>query len=114
MRVVRTVADLRAALRPARRVDRSVGLVPTMGALHDGHLALVARAREACDEVVVSLFVNPRQFDDAGDLAAYPRDEDRDAAVAEQAGADLLFAPAVEEVYPAGFATTVAVRGPQT
>ncbi|HSD78501.1 MAG TPA: pantoate--beta-alanine ligase [Solirubrobacteraceae bacterium] len=114
MRVVRTVADLRAALRPARRVDRSVGLVPTMGALHDGHLALVARAREACDEVVVSLFVNPRQFDDAGDLAAYPRDEDRDAAVAEQAGADLLFAPAVEEVYPAGFATTVTVSGPQT
>jgi len=114
VRLVRTVADLRAALRAPRLQERTIGLVPTMGALHDGHLALVARARETCHEVVVSLFVNPRQFDDAGDLAAYPRDERRDAALVAEAGADLLFAPAVGEVYPEGFATTVSVRGPLT
>jgi pantoate--beta-alanine ligase len=114
VRTVRTVDELRAALRPARRAGRSIGLVPTMGALHDGHLALVARAREECDEVVVSLFVNPAQFDDASDLDAYPRDERRDAHLAAGADADVLFAPAVVEVYPAGFATTVTVRGPLT
>jgi pantoate--beta-alanine ligase len=111
---VRTVADLRAALLPARRAGRSIGLVPTMGALHEGHLALVRRARADCDEVVVSLFVNPAQFDDAADLDAYPRDERRDARLAAEAGADLLFAPASEEVYPPGFATRVSVRGPLT
>jgi pantoate--beta-alanine ligase len=111
MNTVRTVADLRAALRPARRAERTIGLVPTMGALHEGHLSLIRHARATCDEVVVSLFVNPAQFDDAGDLAAYPRDEDRDAALAAQAGADLLFAPAPAEVYPPGFATTVHVDG---
>lgn len=112
MRTVRTVTELRAALRPARRAGRSIGLVPTMGALHDGHLALVRRAREDCDEVVVSVFVNPAQFDDAADLDAYPRDEARDTGLAAAAGADLLFAPAPEEVYPPGFATQVAVLGP--
>jgi pantoate--beta-alanine ligase len=111
---VRTVAELRAALLPARRAGRSIGLVPTMGALHEGHLALIRRARAECDEVVVSLFVNPAQFDDAGDLEAYPRDEGRDARLAAGAGAGLLFAPAAEEVYPPGFATRVAVRGPLT
>ena len=111
MNTVRTVADLRAALRPARRAERTIGLVPTMGALHEGHLSLIRHARATCDEVVVSLFVNPTQFDDAGDLAAYPRDEERDAALAAQAGADLLFAPAPAEVYPPGFATTVHVDG---
>jgi len=111
VRTVRTVAELRAALAPARRAGRSIGLVPTMGFLHEGHLSLIRRAAQACDEVVVSLFVNPAQFDDAADLVAYPRDEARDAALAAGAGAGLLFAPAVEEVYPPGFSTTVAVRG---
>jgi pantoate--beta-alanine ligase len=82
-----------------------------MGALHEGHLSLVRHARATCDEVVVSLFVNPAQFDDAGDLAAYPRDAERDAALAAEAGADLLFAPSPDEVYPPGFATTVHVEG---
>jgi pantoate--beta-alanine ligase len=109
MRTVRTIADVRAALRPARRAERVIGLVPTMGALHEGHLSLIRRARATCDVVVVSLFVNPAQFNAAGDLAAYPRDEERDAALAAEAGADLLFAPAHDEVYPPGFATTVHV-----
>jgi pantoate--beta-alanine ligase len=108
---VRTVAELRACLRPARLAERTIGLVPTMGALHEGHLSLVRHARATCDVVVVSLFVNPAQFDDAGDLAAYPRDEERDAALAAEAGADLLFAPSRDEVYPPGFATTVHVEG---
>jgi pantoate--beta-alanine ligase len=108
---VRTVADLRASLRPERLAERTIGLVPTMGALHEGHLSLIRRARATCDVVVVSLFVNPAQFDDAGDLAAYPRDEERDAALAAEAGADLLFAPSLDEVYPPGFATTVHVEG---
>jgi pantoate--beta-alanine ligase len=111
MKTVRTVAELRAALASARREGRRIGLVPTMGWLHEGHLSLIRRAREECDEVVVSLFVNPAQFDDAGDLAAYPRDEARDAALAADAGTDLLFAPDPAEVYPPGFATTVSVRG---
>lgn len=112
MKTVRTIAEVRAALAGPREQRQRVGLVPTMGALHQGHRALVERARAQCDHVVVSVFVNPRQFDDAGDLAAYPRDEDRDAALAAEAGADLLFAPAAEELYPPGFATTVSVRGP--
>jgi pantoate--beta-alanine ligase len=111
MRTVRTVAELREALRPARREERAIGLVPTMGALHEGHLSLLRAARERCDVVVMSLFVNPTQFDEQADLRAYPRDEARDAERAAEAGADLLFAPPVEEVYPAGFATTVHVRG---
>lgn len=111
MRTVRTVAELRAALAPARRAGRTIGLVPTMGYLHDGHLSLIHRAAATCDEVVVSLFVNPTQFNDPADLEKYPRDEARDAALAAEAGADLLFAPPVEEVYPAGFSTTVGVRG---
>jgi pantoate--beta-alanine ligase len=111
MKTVRTVADLRAALEQPRRAGRRIGLVPTMGALHDGHLSLIAQARASCDEVVVTLFVNPAQFDEAADLNAYPRDEARDAALAAAAGADLLFAPSPAEVYPRGFDTTVTVGG---
>jgi pantoate--beta-alanine ligase len=111
VRTVRTVAELREALRGARRDERSIGLVPTMGALHDGHLSLIRAARAENDVVVVSLFVNPAQFNEATDLAAYPRDEARDAEEAAAAGADLLFAPPVEEVYPPGFSTTVRVSG---
>ena len=105
MRTVRTVTGLRSALAPARREGLSVGLVPTMGALHDGHLSLIRRAREECDVVVISLFVNPAQFNERADLERYPRDERRDAELAAAAGADVLFAPSVEEVYPPGFAT---------
>jgi pantoate--beta-alanine ligase len=111
MKTVRTVADLRAELRPARHAERVIGLVPTMGALHEGHLSLIRHARATCDEVVVSLFVNPAQFNEAADLAAYPRDEARDGALAAEAGADWLFAPDLAEVYPPGFATTVHVGG---
>jgi pantoate--beta-alanine ligase len=114
MRTLRTVAELRAALAEHRRCGHTIGLVPTMGSLHDGHLSLVGAAREGSDVVVVSLFVNPAQFNEASDLAAYPRDEVRDAALAADAGADLLFAPAVDEVYPDGFATQVRVGGPLT
>jgi pantoate--beta-alanine ligase len=111
MRTVRTVAELREALAPERRAGRSIGLVPTMGYFHEGHLSLMRRARADTAVVVVSLFVNPAQFAPGEDLEAYPRDEERDAALAEAEGVDLLFAPAVEEVYPDGFDTTVIVSG---
>ncbi len=111
MRHVRTVAELRAVLASARRDGVTIGLVPTMGALHDGHLSLIRHAREQCDVVVVSLFVNPAQFNERADLERYPRDERRDGELAAAAGADLLFAPSVEEVYPSEFATTVEVLG---
>lgn len=103
MKVVRTIAGLDDA-------RGAVGLVPTMGALHAGHEALIAAARAECDIVVVSLFVNTAQFDESGDLAAYPRDEARDAAIAEAAGADVLFAPSAAEIYPPGFQTWVEVE----
>ncbi len=105
------MAELRSVLTPARREALTIGLVPTMGALHDGHLSLIAHARDHCDLVVVSLFVNPAQFDERADLERYPRDERRDAELAAIAGADLLFAPPVEAVYPSGFATSVEVLG---
>jgi pantoate--beta-alanine ligase len=105
VRVARTAAELRAALADAR----DVGLVPTMGAYHDGHLALFAAARAECRLVVASLFVNPAQFDDAGDLAAYPRHALRDEALAAEAGVDVLFAPGADELYPPGFQTWVEV-----
>jgi pantoate--beta-alanine ligase len=108
---LRTVRELRAALAPTRRAELPIGLVPTMGALHEGHLSLIARAREQCRVVVVSVFVNPSQFEDRADLERYPRREARDAALAAQAGADMVFAPSVEEVYPPGFATQVQVLG---
>jgi pantoate--beta-alanine ligase len=111
MRTIRTVAGIREHVAEARAAGRSVALVPTMGAFHAGHHALMRAARERCDEVVVWLFVNPTQFEEASDLAAYPRDEARDAAEAEALGVDVLYAPSVEEVYPPGFATTVRVEG---
>ncbi len=112
MRTLSTVSELRTALRPARREEREIGLVPTMGALHAGHEELIRRARGDSDVVVVSLFVNPAQFNDAGDLAAYPRDPGHDAILADQAGADFLFAPDVASVYPDGFCTEVRMTGP--
>ena len=106
MRTIRTIDELRAALAGAG----SIGLVPTMGALHAGHLSLFEAARAENDTVVASLFVNPAQFGDRADLAAYPRDEERDAGLAAEAGVDLLFAPPLEEMYPAGFQTWVEVE----
>ncbi|MGH3095701.1 MAG: pantoate--beta-alanine ligase [Streptosporangiales bacterium] len=114
VRTLRTVDELRAALDPVRRAQQPVGLVPTMGALHEGHLSLIRRAREQCAVVVVSLFVNPAQFGRTADLATYPRDEQRDAALVEGAGADILFAPPADVVYPTGFATSVRVEGALT
>jgi pantoate--beta-alanine ligase len=111
MRLVRTVADLRHALSPVRRDGLSIGLVPTMGALHEGHLSLIRHAREQCDVVVVSLFVNPSQFNERADLERYPRSEGHDRELAAREGVDIMFAPSVEEVYPAGFATSVEVLG---
>jgi pantoate--beta-alanine ligase len=111
MRSVATVADLRSALAPERAAGRTIGLVPTMGAFHEGHLSLMRRAREQCDVVVVSLFVNPAQFGEGEDFDAYPRDAAHDSELAAAEGVDLLFAPPVEEVYPPGFDTTVAVGG---
>ena len=111
MKTIRTVAELRAELLAPRRAGRRIGLVPTMGAFHEGHLSLMRRARRDCDVVVVSLFVNPAQFNDAGDLDAYPRDPERDAELATEIGVDYVFAPLVDEVYPSGFATTVSVAG---
>ena len=111
MKTIRTVAELRAELEAPRRAGRAIGLVPTMGAFHEGHLELIRRARAQNDVVVVSLFVNPAQFGPNEDLEAYPRDEARDAALAEELGADVLFAPPVAEVYPDGFSTTVSVAG---
>jgi pantoate--beta-alanine ligase len=109
MRTLRAKAELREHVRAARAEGRTIGLVPTMGAFHPGHVSLMERARRETDVVVVSLFVNPTQFGAGEDLSAYPRDEARDAAIAEEAGVDVLFAPPVEEVYPDGFQTTVTV-----
>jgi pantoate--beta-alanine ligase len=111
MIVVESIAELRAALVPGRRAGRRLGLVPTMGAFHEGHASLIRHAVDACDEVVVSLFVNPTQFNQASDLAGYPRNERADEQLADALGADWLFAPAVAEMYPNGFATTISVTG---
>ena len=111
MRTLRTISEVRAALAQPRREGRRIGLVPTMGAFHDGHLSLMRRARSECDEVIVSLFVNPTQFDEGADLTAYPRDEDHDFLLAAEEQVDFLFAPLADEIYPGGFATTVSVGG---
>jgi pantoate--beta-alanine ligase len=109
--IVRTVAALRAQVARWRKAGQTIGLVPTMGALHDGHLSLVTLAKTKADCVVASIFVNPTQFAPNEDFDAYPRDEARDAALLAEAGCDLLFAPPPTEVYPPGFATTVMVGG---
>lgn len=114
MRIARTTAAARDALGARRKgAGRShvVGLVPTMGALHEGHLSLLRQARGECNTVVMSLFVNPRQFRAGEDLAAYPRDEERDTRLAEAEGVDVLFAPGADEVYPPGFDSHVEVGG---
>jgi pantoate--beta-alanine ligase len=111
MRILRTIPEVRAAVEEARSAGGTVGLVPTMGAFHDGHLSLMRAARAASDLVVVSLFVNPTQFAANEDLSTYPRDEDRDAALAEAEGVDILFAPTASEIYPEGFATNIHVAG---
>lgn len=109
MKIVRTRTELREALAEPRRGGKRIGLVPTMGYFHEGHLSLMRGAREECDVVVVSLFVNPTQFGPGEDLDAYPRDEDRDADLAALEGVDLLWMPDADEMYPEGFATTVEV-----
>ena len=111
VKFVRAKDELRAALAAARTAGRSIGLVPTMGYLHEGHVSLLRAARAECDLVVMSLFVNPTQFGPGEDLDRYPRDEQRDGELAGEAGVDLVYAPPVEEVYPDGFATTVEVAG---
>ena len=111
MNTVRTASELRRTLAPLRSTSR-IGLVPTMGAFHDGHIALFRAARRSSDLVVVSSFVNPPQFGDPADLVAYPRDDARDARIAAQEGVDLLFVPDVANMYPAGYATWIDVGGP--
>ncbi|MBS1883262.1 MAG: pantoate--beta-alanine ligase [Actinobacteria bacterium] len=110
-RVVRGIDELRAALAPARREGQTIGLVPTMGFLHEGHVSLLRAARADCDLVVMSLFVNPTQFGPNEDLDRYPRDEERDLRLASEAGTDIVFAPDVAELYPDGAATAVEVTG---
>ena len=109
--ILRTVRDLRAAVAGWRRNGERVALVPTMGALHAGHLALVSEGRRRADRVVATIFVNPKQFGAGEDLDRYPRREIADAEALETAGCDLLFAPDVAEIYPAGFSTNVSVSG---
>jgi pantoate--beta-alanine ligase len=109
--IVRQLAELRAVVASWRRAGARVGVVPTMGALHEGHLSLVREALRHTDRVIVTLFVNPKQFNNPADLAAYPRTEADDAAKLAPVGAHLLYAPDVGEVYPDGFATTVSVAG---
>lgn len=111
MKIIRSVADLRSEVGGWRRRGLSVGVVPTMGALHAGHISLVERAIASTDRVIVTLFVNPKQFNNAGDLAAYPKTEAEDASKLRPLGMHALYAPNAIEMYPDGFATTVSVRG---
>ena len=112
--VFEAIADVRSRLEQARREGKRVGLVPTMGALHDGHASLIRRAAESCDVVCTTVFVNPLQFGESADLDAYPRTLATDILLADENGATVVFAPTVEEMYGAGTATTVSVRGELT
>jgi pantoate--beta-alanine ligase len=109
--IVRTVADLRALARGWKVKGEAVGVVPTMGALHDGHLSLARRARAECNRVITTIFVNPKQFNNPEDLKKYPRSEEADAALLATVPVDAIFAPPVEEVYPEGFITNVTMQG---
>ena len=109
--ILRTVAELRACVRGWKREGATLGVVPTMGALHDGHLSLVRAAQRDCDRVIVTIFVNPKQFNNPDDLAKYPRTETADAALLAPLGVDAVFAPDADQVYPDGFATSVRVTG---
>jgi pantoate--beta-alanine ligase len=111
VKIVRTIAEMQGELAKLRLMGKSVGVVPTMGYFHQGHRALMQRSKATCDITVVTLFVNPTQFNDPKDLETYPRDEKSDASIAEGAGVDYLFAPSAAEMYPDGYATTVAIRG---
>ncbi|HEY3192161.1 MAG TPA: pantoate--beta-alanine ligase [Solirubrobacterales bacterium] len=114
MKIVRSKAELRKELAEPRRQEKRIGLVPTMGYFHDGHLSLMRGARRDCDVVVVSLFVNPTQFGPGEDLDSYPRDEDRDAELAALEGVDILWTPDADQMYPEGFATAVEVANSLT
>jgi pantoate--beta-alanine ligase len=111
VKILRTIGDVRSAVGDARASGQLIGLVPTMGAFHDGHLSLMRRARADNGLVVVSLFVNPTQFAPHEDLSEYPRSEATDAALAAAEGADILFAPSVDEMYPDGFSTMIHIAG---
>ncbi len=109
--IVHTVAELRQRVRAWRAAGQTVGVVPTMGALHEGHLSLARRARAECDRVITTIFVNPKQFNNPDDLKKYPRTLEADAALLSGVPVDVVFAPGVDEVYPEGFITTVSVGG---
>ncbi|AXI53144.1 Pantothenate synthetase (plasmid) [Pseudoseohaeicola sp. NH-UV-7] len=109
--ILRTLTELRAATARWRRAGETIGVVPTMGALHDGHLSLVAAAKKTCDRVIVTIFVNPKQFNAASDLDNYPRTEVEDARKLERFQVDALYVPSVDQIYPEGFVTNVSVGG---
>src|SRR5580700_6370916 len=111
MRIIKSIAEMQVICRELRLKGAVLGLVPTMGALHEGHLSLVRRARTACNAVAVSIFVNPLQFGPGEDLARYPRTFEEDCRLLEAEGVQILFAPNAEEMYPAGAVTTVTVAG---
>ena len=109
--IIRTLPELRAATAPWQRAGETIGVVPTMGALHDGHLSLVEAARRACDRVIVTIFVNPKQFNNPDDLRNYPRTENEDARKLARFSVDALYVPDADQIYPERFATTVSVSG---
>jgi pantoate--beta-alanine ligase len=111
LEIARTIADLRGQIGQWRKSEQSIGLVPTMGALHEGHMALVRAARAECVRVVVTIFVNPKQFSPSEDLGSYPRREAADLEMLRSAGVDLVFIPTADEIYPPDFSTTVRVAG---
>ena len=111
MRICKSISEVRAACREARADDKTLALVPTMGALHEGHLSLVRAAKAKCDKVAATIFVNPTQFGPTEDLAKYPRPLERDCAMLEREGVDILFTPSADDIYPQGCVTWVTVEG---